>query len=95
MIRIGFASGLPSNVCQSLFAVKVVRSMASAYCMLPPVGKGKRVKMGDRSTCATSARASITKGLPAISLASNDRVTGTSTVGIVVVTLAGAAPATA
>ena len=59
--------------------------MASAYCVVPPEGKANLEKTGERRTRGTSGAASMTKGLPAVFLASKESVTGTSTVGMVVV----------
>jgi hypothetical protein len=88
-------SGLPSKVCQASGAAKLARNMASAYWVSPPAGKAKLEKTGEARMRGTSPFASITKGLPFTILESNDRMTGTSIVGMVVVTGAGAWPATA
>ncbi len=88
-----FTSGSPSSVCQPLAFGKVVRSMASAYCVTPPEGKSNFEKTGERRMLGTSGAASR-KGFPAIFLASNESVMGTSTVGMVVTPLfAGSRPA--
>ena len=88
--RDGDLDGLHLRACRAACATrrrsgKVVRSMASAYCVVPPDGKENSEKTGERSTRGTSGAASRRKGLPAVFFASKESVMGTSTVGMVVV----------
>ena len=81
----GRTSGLSSSVCHDSDPGNVLRSIASMYCVVPPDANGNGVNIGDLWMAATTGAASIVKGLPSTIFDSNESVSGTSTVAIVVV----------